>query len=142
MSVRSWWAQFARVEKILLAALGVALFVAVTVPLAFFVTDREQEKQAAKDLEERRIEACLSYNADQTNDRRTFIEGLGKFVIIFGDSTPESVAVALETEDGREFTGFIHSENPYRTCTPECVEAQLDPDLANCGPADNEEGKP
>ena len=135
-------APLTRTEKILLLAIAVSLAVAILVPLGFKLSIDSQQAKADDDLQERRVESCLAYNTDQTNDRNTAIDGLRQFAIVFLGVTPEEADDELASQHGREFVAYIHRENPFRTCTPACVDAEFDPDIPNCGPAKTADGRP
>lgn len=131
---------FTRLEMMVLSALVVSLALTILIPGAFVLSERSKDQAAERDLEERRIEACLSYNADQTAARNYAVEDKRQMATTFFHLTPAEIADLAPEFD--EFARFAAESFPYRTCTPACVDAHSDPDLPNCPPSDNEEGTP
>lgn len=131
---------FTRLEKMVLTALVVSVALTILIPGAFVLTERSKDQAAQRELEERRIEACLSYNADQAAARDYVVEDKRQMATTFFHLTPAEIADLAPEFD--EFARFAAQSFPYRTCTPGCVDAHYDPDIANCPPSDNEEGTP
>lgn len=129
---------FTRTEKIVLAALVMSMLVAILIPTGFWLQERSKDQAANNELGERRIEACLSYNVDQTASRDFAVEDKRQMAVTFFHLTDQEIAaLAPEFE---EFAAFAADAFPYRACTPDCVDAHYDPDIPNCPPSDNEEG--
>lgn len=131
---------FTRTEKLILLALLVSVVVAVLIPLGFVLSERSKDQAADRELEERRIEACLSYNLDQTAARDYVVEDKRQMAVTFFHLTDAEITALAPEFD--EFARFAAESFPYRTCTPGCVDAHYDPDIPNCPPSQNEEGTP
>lgn len=126
-------------RTVLLASLANILFTVLA--LGIFVVRADDAIAKVKlERQQRSQQSCLQYNRDQTRNRDFNLELVPSLAKNFFDSTAEEVAQLVLSPGYSAYREFIVEKFPYRQCTPECVEAYVRKDLADCKPASNEAG--
>lgn len=118
---------------------AVGLFVVAMLIGAFIVhkSDVDNRERDRRNLVTARVEACKTYNQDQTRNRLHDHQQLITVTEIFSPGRVDSLLNSPQLAQYDEFSAEFY---PYRQCSIDCIVAQFDPTIDDCPPAQTEGG--
>lgn len=137
-SIKRWF-------KLLAAGMAVALCSVLLTSVALVryqsQNEAEREEQFLEERTDRAVESCKLYNEDQLRDRDFAHDQLVTIFAVFSRSDHTVAQVEEEREEElAAYDSFVASKFPFRQCTPQCVEALVEPEMKKCPPAKTVEG--